>query len=375
MQLMSKSGLAVAALVFAMAPAAGASAASFRGVVVHQNTRAHSFVLSGPGGRLTAVHARHLAPLGHQVTIAARQLHNGTWQATHVQVGAGAAHVRIRGVVTYVNAGRNIFVVSSRGASLLVHAHPSRGHLAHIASDLPMHVGELVNVDGELSHDSVDASEVQTAGEQTSGISLEGTILAIDTTARTLSVSADDNGESGAAVTVVTPVSFDLGAFTVGESVQLNVARNPDGTYTLQQSSDDRNGANADNRGQMQGDNHGGEHAHANQLCTAQSADPAFPSGHGGLTFTQVYERDPSDAGNAFGRCVNLLAHQQEGQNPGDGGSQAGPGSSSGSGSGSGGSDGSGSGSGSGSGGSDGSSSGSGPGSGHGSDSTSGAQR
>jgi uncharacterized Zn finger protein len=319
MQLKSKSALAGGVLAAVMVPAAGASAASFRGAVVHQNPRAHSFVLTGAGGRLTAIHAGHLPAVGRTVTVTARQLRNGTWRATRVRVGRAATHVRIRGTVTYVNSARHVFVLSARGSSLLVHARSSLRHTLRAASDTGMQVGQIVSVEGELNHDSVDATQVQITGGQTSGISLEGTVQAIDTAARTLTVSADDNGQSGAAVTVHVPDSFDLGAFTVGEPVELSATPNADGTYTLEQSSDDTNAAHADNLEQIQGDDHhGAAQANAQQQCSAQSTDTAFPSSHGGLTFTQFYQRNPSDAGNAFGRCVNQIAHHGDGQNPTD---------------------------------------------------------
>lgn len=142
---------------------------------------------------------------------------------------------------------------------------------------------------------------------------------AIDPVGRTLTVSADDDDASGAAVSVQVPSAFDLGAFTVGQPVELAVSRNPDGTYTLEQSSDDSSAGTADNLDDIQGDDHGGAHATATRQCAAQEADPSFADTHGGMTFSEFYERNPSDAGNAFGRCVNLTAHQMEGQKSGDG--------------------------------------------------------
>jgi hypothetical protein len=288
-------------------------------VVVHENGRAHSFVLAGPRGRLIAIHARHLPPLGRIVTVAARQLRNGTWLAERVHVGHSSARVRMRGTVTYVNLRRGTFVLSTRGASLLVHARASRRHGVRLTSDSELQDGEVVMVDGDLNGGSVDALSVQAAGEQSIGISLEGAVQVIDPVGRTLTVSADDDDESGAAVNVQVPSSFDLGVFTLGEPVELSVSRNPDGSYTLVRSSDDANAGDADNPDDIQGDDRGGEHADAARQCAAQEADPGFQAAHGGQTFTQFYERNPDEADNAFGRCVNLTAHQMEGQNSGDG--------------------------------------------------------
>jgi hypothetical protein len=43
----------------------------------------------------------------------------------------------------------------------------------------------------------LEAQSVNQDGTQTSGIDLEGSVLAIDTTARTLSISADDSSHPG----------------------------------------------------------------------------------------------------------------------------------------------------------------------------------
>jgi hypothetical protein len=245
----------IAVMAGVLAPAAGASAATLRGTVVHDNARAHSFVLAGPRGALTAIHARRLPQLGRSVTVVARPLRNGTWVAQHVRAGHKSARVRIRGIVTYVDLRRGIFVLSTRGASLLVHERRSRRHDVRLSSaDSGVQEGEVVTVDGDLEDGSVDASTVHASGEESSGISLEGTVQAVDTAARTLSVSADDDDQSGAVVTVQVPSSFDLAAFTSGEPVELTVSRNPDGTYTLEQSSDDSSATTADSQDDSQTD-------------------------------------------------------------------------------------------------------------------------
>lgn len=333
MQPKSKSAVAlIAAIAAGLVPAAEASAATLRGVVVHDNTRAHSFVLAGASGRLNAIHALHLPPVGRIVNVVGRRLRNETWVAERVRPGHALRRVRIRGTVTYVNLHRGTFVVSARGTSLLVHERTSRRHDVRLGSDSGVHDGEVVTVDGDISGASVDASSIQPAGEQSSGISLEGTVQTIDPVGRTLTVSADDDEASGAAIVVQVPSSFDLGAFTVSEPVELTVSRAADGSYTLVESSDDANASDANNLDDIQGDDHGGEHANAARQCAAQQADPGFPAAHGGATFAQFYERTADDAENAFGRCVNLTAHQLEAQNrgaesgaPGSGSEGSGP--------------------------------------------------
>src|SRR5438132_330238 len=116
---------ALGTAVASLALAGGASAATLSGVVVHKNSHAHSFVLASRGGHMTAVHGA--AAVGHRAKVAASRLRNGTFKARSVRVGRAARHARVRGVVTYASARRHMFVVSSRGVSLLVHSARARG--------------------------------------------------------------------------------------------------------------------------------------------------------------------------------------------------------------------------------------------------------
>src|SRR5947209_13148101 len=94
-------GLAATALT-STALAAPAQAAKLTGVVVHDNHRAHSFVVAGHDGKLSAVHAHRLPRLGRRVTVIARPLLNGTFRAERVKAGRRAHRAVIRGTVTYV---------------------------------------------------------------------------------------------------------------------------------------------------------------------------------------------------------------------------------------------------------------------------------
>jgi hypothetical protein len=215
--------------------------------------------------------------------------------------------------------------------SLLVRKHRATSSL-RAAADSQLADGEVVTVDGTLDGDSVDASEVQPSGQDTNGLDLEGTVQAIDTTARTLSISADDSEESGATLTVNVPAAFDISLFTTGESVELIVSPNGDGTYTLEQASDDNGARSADNPGDDQGDNDGDRHASAEQMCAAEQSDPNFASTHNGETFAQFYNaQDPSNVDDAFGNCINAKAQQDQQESGGQdssGSSSSGSGSS-----------------------------------------------
>jgi hypothetical protein len=229
--------------------ASSASAATLRGVVVHRNDRAHSFVVAVGSGRLAAVHARRSPSVGRTVRVSATLLRNGTYAAGATRLGHRVRRARISGVVTFVDRRHGLFTVSGDGASLLVH----RSHRAGAADALPS-VGEDVNVtvgigdQGDLQDESI-----QGTGMQTSGIDLEGTILAIDTTARTLAVSADDADQSGQSLTVVVPSTIDISMFAVGQEVELTVTQQSDGTFLLQGASGDENQQQANSPGDQQG--------------------------------------------------------------------------------------------------------------------------
>jgi hypothetical protein len=248
-------------LLVAAVVAAPASAATLKGTVVHRNTHAHSFVIAMSKGRLAAVHSSRSPRTGRVVRVTARRLRNGTYAASRVRTVGRRRHVRMRGTVTWVSR-RGTFALSSRGASLLIHRR-ARG--ARAADDSPPAgtpvVGRIVEVDADVNDEGdIEANDVNDQGEDNDGIELEGRILAVNTAARTLSVSADDDNESGAAVTVSVPAAIDITRFHVGDEVELNVTRAADGTFVLTQASGDDNEQEADDNGDH-GDHHdGGDH-------------------------------------------------------------------------------------------------------------------
>lgn len=308
MRLKSGTMAVLGSAVCGLALASGASAATLSGTVVHKNAHAQSFVLAARGGALMAVHARRTPALGRQVSVTARRLRNGTWVAQRIRIGHTTKRIRVRGTVTYADAARHTFVVSVRGASLLVHRDVARAHSARAASSSTMHTGDIVTVDGTLAGDTVDASHVHHDGHDLHGVDLEGVVQAINTTASTLTISADDSEQSAATLLVQVPASFQLGLFKLGQSVELIASLNPDGTYTLEQSSDDSSSRHADNGQEEQGNRHGDQQASADQVCMTQEADPNFSASHNGLSFTQFYETDPGKPEDALSRCADAMA-------------------------------------------------------------------
>jgi hypothetical protein len=160
----------------------------------------------------------------------------------------------VRGVVTYSNRLRGLFTVSARGVSLLV-KKGHRGRATAADNSIPS-VGTKVQVDVILDDQgNLEEQDVTEEGTAHDTMDLEGQVLSVDTAANTISVSADDSDESGAALVVHVP---DASKFQVGEEVEITVTGPAaDGSFTLVQSSGDDNEQEADNSSDDQGDGGG----------------------------------------------------------------------------------------------------------------------
>jgi hypothetical protein len=112
------------------------------------------------------------------------------------------------------------------------------------------------------------------------------------------------------------PATFDLTTFHVGDSVELIASLNSDGSYTLQQSSNDSSAEHAQNPGDQQGNDHGDQQPSAEQLCKTEQSDPNFAATHNGTAFAQYYSDNPNEPNDALGRCVDAKA-SGDGTHPG----------------------------------------------------------
>ncbi len=241
--------------------AGAAEAQTFKGAVVHHNRRAHSFVVADRAGHLYAVHSARAPRIGSEVVVRAKRLRDGTYQLQRVhRVGHAGRHLRVRGVVSYVNSRTGAFTVSAPGVSMLVvRPHSRAAHVAGAADATPP-VGTVVVATGTVDDQGeLQDQNVQSVGTQTNGVNLEGTVLAVDPTAGTITVSADDSEESGGSVTVTVPSTLNISQFTQGEEVELIVQPTGPGTATLLGSANDQNAQTANDSAQQQGDNPGGD--------------------------------------------------------------------------------------------------------------------
>jgi hypothetical protein len=250
---LATAGVLLAALVVA----APASAGTLRGVVVHRNHHAGSFVVALSGGKLAAVHAKHSPRVGRTVRVNATRLRNGTFSARSIRVGARSRHALLRGVVTYVNRRRGLYTVSSRGASILIHHRSHRSHRVRAVGDttLPV-VGENVTVEtGIDDQGDLNDESIQDNGPQTENMDIHGTILAVDPTARTLSVSSDDDDHVAglSPLTIHVPDTIDISTFKVGSQVELRATLQPDGSFLLVGAASDDNEQEANNPSDEQG--------------------------------------------------------------------------------------------------------------------------
>jgi hypothetical protein len=244
-------GVLTAALT--LLAAGPAAAATVRGTVVHKNRSAHKFVLATQSGRLVVIHSNRGARVGRVVRVSGTKLRNGSYSARSIRSVGSRRHARLRGTVTYASRSKKVFTISTRGASVLVHQKRLRGRSARAAADTLPAPGEQVAVDTTIdNNDDLEADDVQSEGQDSNGMELEGKVLSVDQARRLISIAADDDDQSGGAVTVAVPGSFDISQFKVGNEVQLKVARQTDGSFLLTQAeSDDENGA--DNEGDNQG--------------------------------------------------------------------------------------------------------------------------
>ncbi len=270
-------GFGLAGVAAAGGVRAHARAQIVRGTVVHENRRAHSFVVVDARGELYAIHAAHRPALASTVTVAIRRLRNGTYALERVRTDAfrRSAHVRMRGVVTFVDRHTDSFVLSAPGVSMLVHRGSRRDGIASAAGAVPS-VGSVDTVSASVDdHGSVAAAGVtQTA--QATNVNLEGIVLGVDQATNTITISATDNSTTSGSITVSVPSTLSISLFTVGQEVELTATTGAGGTYTLVGSSGDQSQQAAGDQTDQQGVQNDG----VDSPDSVQSADTQ-PSGDG----------------------------------------------------------------------------------------------
>jgi hypothetical protein len=209
-----------------------ADAVAATGTVVHVNPKAGTYALATGQHELIAVRGKRPPEGGDRLDVKFERRDDGTNVELERKAVGSDPKAGFRGTVTFVSAADAAYVVSVPGASVLVGAPP--------ASELP-EPGALVKVGVrvEIERDAGDevirllAESLELEGEASGPVELSGVVGAIDPTGRTVSVSADDLGESGHEIVISVPEDINLEAFELGKLVSVTVEIAPDGSYTL----------------------------------------------------------------------------------------------------------------------------------------------
>jgi hypothetical protein len=265
-----------------LASPAGVSAKSLSGTVVHASRHAHSLVIADARGRLHVVHVAHIVAPSTNVRLSVHRLRNGTLGAKKIWTGRRAPRARVHGRVTYISRARSAFVISVRGASLLVHRRHHHARAASAAAvtsadGLPA-LGSEVTVSGTFDRSgALTADTVTNDGQHDNHVDLEGVILSVDSLARTITISADDNDElAGAAIVIHLPSTFDMTGYKVGDVLLVVATLNPDGSYTAVDTFGDGGAEEADEQDcQQSPDEPAGDLLEDQQLNSPCEADPA----------------------------------------------------------------------------------------------------
>ena len=294
---------ALVAALGVLALAGVASAATVKGKVVHKNKSAKSFTVAKRGGQLVSVHARRSPALGRTVVVRGHLLHNGTFGATRVIASGASNRARVHGVVTFVNRRHTRFTLSGKGVSLVVRKHALRKVPA---------LGDVVTVRGSFTRQGdIAADRCDDYGTNDGYVELEGHILAVDTGARTLTLSADDDCELAGTINVLIPADWDMSLYVVGHELEVVATLNPDGTYTAVGTSEDCDEGEADDEDCEQGDNYADIEGHVATVdletrtltLTAEDDDSMA-----GATVTVVIPDTIDMSGIAVGEELEIVA-------------------------------------------------------------------
>jgi hypothetical protein len=197
------------------------------GTVVLANAPAHGYVLATDDGDLIEVHAKKKLPDARALLDAdVVDLDNGTVKEDKRTSEGSNETAKLRGTVTYVAADKLSYVVSARGASLLIHSAASRTLPALL--DLAT-VEVHFNDDDQLVEDSLE-----TEGKATGAIDLHGAVQALDDQTRVLTLPADDLRALELDVSVTIPADLDIDGLAAGQVIAATATVAADGSYTLE---------------------------------------------------------------------------------------------------------------------------------------------
>jgi hypothetical protein len=267
-----------------------------RGLVVHLNKAAGSYVLAEAGGEVAAIHAPTAPQAGTEVEVPVQPLANGTYGEAGKRLRLAQEKMRatISGIVTYVDATPTapLYTLSKRGASMLVHVRPDP---SGIAPPLPQ-LGAFATVKVEIGKPetpieppapvpppasppascapapnqalSIPAAPAtvlwqrrfETEGAPFTYGDFAGVVTAVCPESGQLLLSADDARETSRNLLFVLPVDeddtdqVDLTRLSVGSSVLTTATIGATGELSLTGLADDEHRKKADEPDALQGD-------------------------------------------------------------------------------------------------------------------------
>ncbi|MGI8511637.1 MAG: hypothetical protein ACR2NH_03315, partial [Solirubrobacteraceae bacterium] len=212
------------------------------GAVAHLNKLSHSYALATSSGELIAVHADKLPVPGQRLNASVRQLANGTFGQATVTLEGERQSVKFGGTVTFRDPARGPYTVSALGASVLVRGPaPAPGAVTPAP---PPALGALVTTTVAIvqgpdpapkasKHYELQQRGLELTGVATGPMDLEAVVEAVDLTARTVTLSADDTRESERKLVMRTDPKLGLEKLSPDKVVAASVTLGPDGSYTL----------------------------------------------------------------------------------------------------------------------------------------------
>jgi hypothetical protein len=196
------------------------------GTVVLANPEAHGYVLATDAGDLIEVHAKKLPQPQALLDADVVDLDNGTVKEDRRTSQGSNGTAKLRGTVTYVAADKLSYVVSARGASLVIHSAAGRTLPAVLdLATVEVHFDE----DRQLVEDSLT-----TEGKATGAIDLHGKVQAFDDQTKVLTLPADDLRALDLDVTVAIPADLDIDGLAADQVIAITATVGADGSYTLE---------------------------------------------------------------------------------------------------------------------------------------------
>lgn len=287
--------LALAAAALGALPAEARAAARWTGVIVAKDPARGAVVTASAAGRVRTLRASARAPrlrVGQRLAVLARPLADGTFRARRVRVAGWAAKARLRAVVVRRDRTLGRYLVSAGGSVLSVR---SGGRALASAAGQGPQPGDQVVIAATLSGGTPTATEVQTVGH-VNVVELEGIFLSAQGGVLRLAVAS--RGE----VTVTVPAGMALPPFRAGDEVELAVAIDASGAFTLVS-------AQGDNEEESEGvdvDEDSGELEVEGTITALSSASITVQPGKSGAPVTCAIPTGVSLTGVAAGDRVGI---------------------------------------------------------------------